>query len=79
MGDLCTKAGERETRQKSLSLLPKAGELASLFIFLHHILKMKPNKVYQGLDGHSIELSTMGELSLRQPKGGCRLMKMAVY
>ena len=30
MGDLCTKAGERETRQKSVSLPPKAGELASL-------------------------------------------------
>ena len=30
MGDLCTKAGERETRKKSVSLPPKAGELASL-------------------------------------------------
>ena len=30
MGDLCTKAGEWEMRQKSVSLLPKAGELASL-------------------------------------------------
>ena len=29
-GDLCTKAGERKTRQKSVSLPPKAGELASL-------------------------------------------------
>ena len=33
-GDLCTKAGERETRQyaflKGVSLRPKAGELASL-------------------------------------------------
>ena len=27
-GDLCTKAGERETRQKGVSLPPKAGELA---------------------------------------------------
>ena len=26
----CTKAGERETRQKSVSLPPKAGELASM-------------------------------------------------
>ena len=30
MGDLCTKAGERETRQKSVSLPPKAGKLTSL-------------------------------------------------
>ena len=30
MGDLCTKVGEREMRQKSVSLPPKAGELASL-------------------------------------------------
>ena len=30
MGDLCTKVGERETRQKSISIPPKAGELASL-------------------------------------------------
>ena len=29
-GDLSTKAGERETRQKGVSLRPKAGELASL-------------------------------------------------
>ena len=29
-GDLSTKAGERETRQKSVSLPPKAGELASM-------------------------------------------------
>ena len=29
-GDLCTKAGEREMRQKSVSLPIKAGELASL-------------------------------------------------
>ena len=27
-GDLCTKVGERETRQKGVSLPPKAGELA---------------------------------------------------
>ena len=27
---LCTKVGERETRQKSISLLPNAGKLASL-------------------------------------------------
>ena len=33
MGDLCTKAGERETRQKNVSLPPKAGELASLGIW----------------------------------------------
>ena len=32
MGDLCTKAGERETRQKSVSLPPKAEELASLLM-----------------------------------------------
>ena len=32
MGDLCTKAGEWEKRQKSISLPPKAGELASLEI-----------------------------------------------
>ena len=31
-GDLCTKAGEREMRQKSVSLPPKAGELASLLL-----------------------------------------------
>ena len=30
MGDLCTKVGEREMRQKSVSLPPKAGELVSL-------------------------------------------------
>ena len=30
-GDLSTKAGERETRQKSLSLPPKAGELESMY------------------------------------------------
>ena len=35
MGDLCTKAGERETRQKNVSLPPKAGELASLQISVH--------------------------------------------
>ena len=30
MGDLNTKVGEQETKQKSLSLLPEAGELASM-------------------------------------------------
>ena len=30
MGGFCSKAGERETRQKSVSLPPKVGELASL-------------------------------------------------
>ena len=41
MGDLCTKAGERETRQKNVSLPPKVGELASLSvcnIFSLHVL-----------------------------------------
>ena len=32
VGHLCTKAGERETRQKSVSLPPKAGELAPLHL-----------------------------------------------
>ena len=32
VGHLCTKAGERETRQKSISLPPKAGELAPLHL-----------------------------------------------
>ena len=32
VGHLCTKAGERETRQKSVSLPPKVGELASLHL-----------------------------------------------
>ena len=40
-------------------------------IFLHHILKMKPNKVYQVLGGCLIEVTTMEELSLGRQKGGC--------
>ena len=32
MGHLCTKVGERETRQKSASLPSKVGELASLHL-----------------------------------------------
>ena len=33
-------------------------------VFLHHILKMKPDFVYRTLDGRFIEVTTMGELSL---------------
>ena len=33
-------------------------------IFLHNILEMKPNKVYQALDGCLIESKTTGKLLL---------------
>ena len=39
-------------------------------IFLYHILEMIPNLVYQALDGHLIEVTTMGELSLGRPRSG---------
>ena len=39
MGDLGTKAGERETRPKSVSLPPKVGELASLELCLFDSLR----------------------------------------
>ena len=43
VGDLSTKAGEWETRQKSVSLPLKAGELASLElsitgVWCHHVV-----------------------------------------
>ena len=38
MGDLYTKVGEQETRQKSGSLLPKAGELASLSLLKNNFI-----------------------------------------
>ena len=38
-------------------------------IFLHNILEMKPNKVYQALDGRLIESKTTEKLLLRKPKG----------
>ena len=37
VGDLCTKVGERETRQKSASLLPKVGELVFLMYTEDHV------------------------------------------
>ena len=40
-------------------------------IFLHHVLKVKPTIVCQVLDGHLIEVTTIGILSLEQQKGGC--------
>ena len=38
-------------------------------IFLHKILEMKPNKVYQALDGRLIESKTTEKLMLGRPKG----------
>ena len=38
MGDLYSKVGERETRQKSVSLPPKAGELASLSLLKNNFI-----------------------------------------
>ena len=43
-------------------------------IFLHHIFEIKTNKVHQALDGRSIEVTTVVELSLGGRKGG-RLLR----
>ena len=40
------------------------------YIFLQRIIEMKPNYAHQELDGRLIEVTTMGELLLRRPKGG---------
>ena len=47
MGDLCTKAGEQETRQKSVSLPPKVGELASLGMNRTDVSKMFWSAVFE--------------------------------
>lgn len=39
-------------------------------IFLPRILEMKLNYAHQELDGRLIDVTTMGELLLRRPKGG---------
>lgn len=39
-------------------------------IFLQRILEMKLNYAHQALDGRLIDVTTMGELLLRRPKGG---------
>ena len=50
-------------------------------IFLHHILKMKPNLLYQVLNyGRIVEVTTMGGLLLGRPKGGSsHLIEVAAY
>lgn len=39
-------------------------------IFPQRILEMKLNYAHQELDGRLIDVTTMGELLLRRPKGG---------
>ena len=61
MGDLCTKAGERETRQKNVSLPPKVGELASLIITSspHYVFPDKISEVLCNL--HQARFFTLGK------------------
>ena len=39
-------------------------------IILRHILEITPNLVYQALDGHFKEVTTMGGLPLGRPRSG---------